>query len=369
MLFRSPENPGTDNPGIDNPEPENPGTENPGTENPGTDNPGTDNPEPEKPGTDNPAPVIPVEPTNSNTDNTRKNLDFEINKYISKVTVSTVNGTKEYKFNNEQLAKTEIRAKEMNGATVVVEYKIVVKNIGNVAGKIGEIADYLPAGLTFSSQLNKEWIQSTDGKLKYSGNSDYIMQAGEAKTITLIATKQMSQNTTGNFINRAEIKNISTTSGLKETNTENNASQAELIISTSTGAYVYIGIGILALTALIILAVILVKKGKLNIKNPKISIVYANQHPVRQGLDVAAPVPEGFIGAAGLADVHALGVAAQCSVGQLVRHPLAAAGAQRPALLLVIDHLLNSFFVRHCTSSLNISTNRMVCEPVAAPPE
>ena len=125
----------------------------------------------------------------------------------------------------------------------------------------------MPSGLTFSSQLNKEWTQSTDGKIKYSGNSDYIMQAGETKTLTLIVTKQMSQNTTGNFINKAEIKNISATSGLKETNTGNNTSQAELIISISTGEYVYIGIGILALIALIVFAVILVKKGKLNIKN------------------------------------------------------------------------------------------------------
>lgn len=40
----------------------------------------------------------------------------------------------------------------------------------------------------------------------------------------------------------------------------------------------------------------------------------------------------------------------------------------RMSKTFTIEDLLNSFFVCHCASSLNISTNRMVCEPVTTPP-
>ena len=76
----------------------------------------------------------------------------------------------------------------------------------------------------------------------------------------------MTSETEGNFINEAAIRNAMSVSGLSETNSGNNTSSAELIIAISTGEYVYIAIiGIVAII-LIMLAIYLVKKGKINIK-------------------------------------------------------------------------------------------------------
>ena len=48
-------------------------------------------------------------------------FDLELNKYITRVVVQNDSGTTEYKYNNEQLAKVEIKAKQMASSTVFVE--------------------------------------------------------------------------------------------------------------------------------------------------------------------------------------------------------------------------------------------------------
>ena len=86
-----------------------------------------------------------------------KICDFKIDKSISKVTVTTNKGTRQYSYDNAKLAKIEIKAKELEGATVVIEYKIVVSNEGEVASTVGKVIEELPEGFTFSSELNKQW--------------------------------------------------------------------------------------------------------------------------------------------------------------------------------------------------------------------
>ena len=54
-------------------------------------------------------------------------------KYITKVTVETNGGTKEYNYNNSKLAKVEIASKKMSTSNIKVEYKIIVKNNGKTS--------------------------------------------------------------------------------------------------------------------------------------------------------------------------------------------------------------------------------------------
>lgn len=89
-----------------------------------------------------------------------KQCDFQIDKTISKVTVTTNSGTKEYNYQNAKLVKTEIKAKEIDGATVTIEYKITVTNKGEIAGTVEKVIDYLPNDLTFISKINKNWAIS-----------------------------------------------------------------------------------------------------------------------------------------------------------------------------------------------------------------
>ena len=178
-------------------------------------------------------------------------FDLELNKYITKVTVQNNSGTTEYNYNNEQLAKVEIKAKQMASSTVLVEYQIEVKNNGAVPGTATVIADYLPKGLKFNSEMNANWYQGTDGNLYTEELKDIMLEPGESKQVKLVLTKAMTSNSTGTFTNAAEIYEDKNDFGLVDTNStpankeqkENDYSTAELIISTATGSpMMYIGI-------------------------------------------------------------------------------------------------------------------------------
>lgn len=195
--------------------------------------------------------------TNENIENINIGLvlnskfDLELNKYITKVTVQNNSGTTEYNYNNEQLAKVEIKAKQMASSTVLVEYQIEVKNNGAVPGTATVIADYLPKGLKFNSEMNTNWYQGTDGNLYTEELKDIMLEPGESKQVKLILTKAMTSNSTGTFTNAAEIYEDKNDFGLVDTNStpankeqkENDYSTVELIISTATGSpMMYIGI-------------------------------------------------------------------------------------------------------------------------------
>ena len=195
--------------------------------------------------------------TNENIENINIGLvlnskfDLELNKYITKVTVQNNSGTTEYNYNNEQLAKVEIKAKQMASSTVLVEYQIEIKNNGAVPGTATVIADYLPKGLKFNSEMNTNWYQGTDGNLYTEELKDIMLEPGESKQVKLVLTKAMTSNSTGTFTNAAEIYEDKNDFGLVDTNStpankeqkENDYSTAELIISTATGSpMMYIGI-------------------------------------------------------------------------------------------------------------------------------
>ncbi|MCF0124411.1 MAG: hypothetical protein HUJ68_01405, partial [Clostridia bacterium] len=249
---------------VESTQPDTPDTpENPDTPS----NPG----EPVKPGVTDPSNNGGGTINNNNQTeiNASKNCDFKIDKYVSKITVTTINGTTAKDYNNEKLAKVEIRSKEINGSTVIIEYKLLIENIGGVAATLDGVKDYLPEGLTFSSQLNKNWAQNSDGSIFYAGNSKYIMQPGENIELTLIATKQMKSNTTGIFTNKAELGTVVGTGNKKDADMSNNSSEAQVIIGISTGAYTYITFVTIVLGILVIGAIILYKKGKINTKKIK----------------------------------------------------------------------------------------------------
>ena len=71
----------------------------------------------------------------------------------------------------------------------------------------------------------------------------------------------MTQNNTGNVKNKAIIEEINNSSKIKDNNTSNNESEAEIIISISTGMIVYLSIGGILATMIIIAIIIANKKG------------------------------------------------------------------------------------------------------------
>ena len=164
----------------------------------------------------------------------RDTMDLKLEKTISKVTVQMSAGTNIYHFNNEKMAKVEIPTKYLEGANVLVEYKIRVENEGDIPAYVTNIVDYLPEGMTFPEALNPDWYQGQDGNLYIEALQDEMIRAGESKEITLTLSKIMTEENTGNVNNTAEIAETYNDYGLTDIDsTEGNQAQGEDDISSA----------------------------------------------------------------------------------------------------------------------------------------
>lgn len=170
-------------------------------------------------------------------------FDLELGKYISNVIVQNSKGTKTYECKDEEtLKKIEIHSKQIEGSVVVLEYTIKVKNTGEIAGYVTSLRDYMPSGLTFSSELNPEWyLSGQDLYTKTLANSK--IEPGETKEIKLILTKTMTSSNVGLINNRAEIAECYNELGKldidstvnNQANDEDDIGSADVIIGISTG--------------------------------------------------------------------------------------------------------------------------------------
>ena len=200
----------------------------------------------------------------------REKFDLKIDKYITKVSVNNAQGIKQYDFNKEKLAKVEIKAKNMKGATIVAEYEITITNEGDIDGFVNDIVDYIPEGFEFNSELNKDWYVDKDRNLHNLSLGNVKLEPGKTKTVKLILTKTLKTDSGETAINNAEIYKASNTQNIKDkdstpgnrANDEDDMSSATLIISISTGTVkVFLGITILLLILVGVIILIIKKRG------------------------------------------------------------------------------------------------------------
>ena len=202
-------------------------------------------------------------------------FDLELNKYISRVTVQTSKKTKTYNYDKSTFGRLEIHSKELNGATVIFEYTIEVKNTGDVAGYANNIVDYLPEGLTFNSELNQDWYM-LDGNLYTKKLESTEIKPGETQEIKLILTKTMTNNNVGLINNRAEIYESYNKYGIPDVdsvannqiNTEDDIGSADVFVGISTGGTIalYVIIGMVNIVLLAMLMYIYQKKNNIEEK-------------------------------------------------------------------------------------------------------
>lgn len=191
---------------------------------------------------------------------TAEKFDLSLQKYVTSVTVSNKKGTKEYTYQDKTtMAKVDIYRKDVAGTNVIVKYKIVVTNNGAVPGYVKKIVDYIPSGMKFSSELNKDWYLSENGNVYNSSLSNTILKPGESKEITLILTKTMTEENVGMVNNNAEIYESYNEKGLEDTDSkpgnknssEDDYGTANVLISVETGTVVlYTAITIASITIL-----------------------------------------------------------------------------------------------------------------------
>lgn len=199
-----------------------------------------------------------------------QNFDLKLEKFVSKIIIQNSTGSTVKEYTDETLAKADLDAKKLNGTTVLIEYKIRITNVGEVDGYVRKIVDYMPSSeLKFSSELNKDWYQTSEGLYNASIANDKIL-AGQSKELTLTLTKTMTENNVGRINNTAEIAETYNDLGLTDSNStpgnkvqgENDYGSADVILSIKTGGVVYLGIGITIVAILIVVAVVIIKLRK-----------------------------------------------------------------------------------------------------------
>lgn len=207
---------------------------------------------------------------------TSEKFDLSLEKYVSKIVLTTPTiGTRTDDHDNSKTAKVEVLGSNVGKSNIVVEYKIVVKNEGEVAGYAKKIVDYLPEGVGFNTELNKDWYLSDNGNVYNASLANEIINPGETKEIKLILTKKITEESLGILSNNAEIyetyneqglKDIDSTAGNKAEN-EDDMSKADIAISIVTGKiimYTTITFGVIAILGF---GVYEIKKRVLNKKN------------------------------------------------------------------------------------------------------
>ena len=197
-----------------------------------------------------------------------KKFDLKLDKYINKVEVKNKLGTKIASYDKGKIAKMEIDAKQLNNSIVTVEYQIDITNEGEIPGYANEIVDYIPVDLNFKENQNLGWKDTGEGRIINTELKNTVINSGETKTLKLILTKEMTQDSTGTSINIAEIDKSSNDYAISDSDSiagnkkdnEDDISSAELIISVRTGLPImYISI-IISVIGIIGVGVYLIKK-------------------------------------------------------------------------------------------------------------
>ena len=203
-------------------------------------------------------------------------FDLKLDKYISKITLTTPTiGTRPYDYDNAKIGKIEVLGSNLGKSSAVIEYKIVVTNEGAIPGYVKKIVDYLPQGIGFNTELNKDWYLSDNGNVYNASLANTIINPGESKEVTLVLTKKITEDSLGLINNNAEIyesyneqgaKDIDSTAGNKVTE-EDDMSSADVMVSIVTGkiiTYTTITLGVITLLGF---GVYEIKKRVLNKKN------------------------------------------------------------------------------------------------------
>ena len=181
-----------------------------------------------------------------------------VEKYITKSAVIIDGKEKVTEYDELKLGKIEIKAKDLNKATVKLTYKINITNIGEVPGTIENVIDYLAKDMVFDEDLNKGWYLTEDGKVYNDTLKDTSIEPGEMKSLEIVLEKKMTEDNTGVISNKVEITKLKNKEGAEESNVKDNIDTQEMIITVKTGET----FKLVAFITIIIVGAVLVMNGK-----------------------------------------------------------------------------------------------------------
>ncbi len=173
-------------------------------------------------------------------------FDMSLRKVVNRVIVQNGSNTQTYEYGTDY-AKLDINAKYLKEATVLVEYKIIITNEGEIAGKVKSVVDYMPRDMTFSTDLNRTWIQDSNGNLYNSELKGVNIEPGETKELLLVLKKVMTEENVGLISNTAELDEVENTENIKDRDSnlanrvdgEDDMSSASVLLGVRTGSEVF----------------------------------------------------------------------------------------------------------------------------------
>ena len=192
----------------------------------------------------------------------KKKFDLKIEQYVQKISLVDNKQTREINYNNKKLAKVEIHSKKLAETSIVIEYKILITNIGEIAGSVNEIIDEMPSKLEFHSELNKEWTKSVNYNLSNTNYRTTEIKPGEKIELTLTLSKVLNDDCIGTLKNTTKIGISENIKHIEDIDKENDVDSTEVIIGVATGIKSILKIcgEILIGLVLVLLIFILIKK-------------------------------------------------------------------------------------------------------------
>ena len=195
-------------------------------------------------------------------------FDLALKKWVTRTEV-TYNGktttTKTgFDEDTDDIAKVDLVASKMNKTTVKFAFNIKVTNEGELPGYAYEVKDYIPKGLKFVAEDNKDWKELEDGTVVTEKLKDTLLNPGESATVEIILTWKNSTTNTGLKTNYAEISKDSAEDfdSIPDNYdfTEDDIDDAQVILSIKTaGAPTYIGL-VLITVAILAGGIFLIKR-------------------------------------------------------------------------------------------------------------
>ena len=155
-----------------------------------------------------------------------KTFNIGVDKLISKI---TVNGEAQ-NISNDKLTRVEIYRKNVDDTDVKVEYRIRVKNTGEVDGT-ATIRENIPEGMSLVS--NDGTWEEKDG---YIEKVITDIKAGETKEYKITLNWNKGNKNLGEKDNTVEIIKTGNIPGFKDQNADDNSSTARVLINVSTGS-------------------------------------------------------------------------------------------------------------------------------------
>lgn len=195
-------------------------------------------------------------------------FDLSLKKWVTKTMVTydgkTTTTNTGFTEDSDDIAKVDLVASKMKKTTVKFAYNIKVTNEGELPGYAYEVKDYIPKGLKFVAEDNKDWKEIKDGVVVTEKLKDTLLNPGESATVEIVLTWQNSTTNTGLKTNYAEISkdsaddidSIPDNYNLKEDDIDD----AQVILSIKTaGSQTYVGL-ILLSVAILAGGIFLIKK-------------------------------------------------------------------------------------------------------------